>query len=370
MCVAGGVTLSEEGRGGGLVRVSRTAVECWGRNVEGQLDGRPGPDSHRPRVATALGMTDWSDGLGLTPLDLGVIHTCVHAGHTIRCWGDNAAGILGGHLADQTVASPVVVSEGEPRALRVGSAHTCWLDGEGANAAFCFGDNGRGQLGAVPNSYRPSPMPLVEIGELRQLDAGGPWTCGISSDARVRCWGAGSGKPFDVAGVEGPTAIGVGAAHGCVVDADRVRCFGDDTYGQLGRGTVVGSDGDAAPAALGEPVVQVSAGGFVPVTVSSRVEIEYDEPSPSHTCAITTRSELYCWGANDAGQLGVGATEHSATPLRVPLDDVELVSAGGRHTCALAAGELYCWGSNTRGQLGLDPKEVPHRADPVRVSLD
>jgi len=65
-----------------------------------------------------------------------------------------------------------------------------------------------------------------------------------------------------------------------------------------------------------------------------------------HTCGLAADSTAYCWGANGVGQLGAGDTVSRGTPVAVAggLRFVGL-SAGGFHTCALtAAGTAYCWG--------------------------
>ena len=77
----------------------------------------------------------------------------------------------------------------------------------------------------------------------------------------------------------------------------------------------------------------------------------------SHSVALSSDGELWCWGDNREGQLGIGPP--SCTPE--PPAQVELlfdtfltgVAAGARHTLALTeAGEVYAWGSNSCGQLG------------------
>ena len=74
-----------------------------------------------------------------------------------------------------------------------------------------------------------------------------------------------------------------------------------------------------------------------------------------HSCAVTTRGGLLCWGGNIAGQLGDGTTRDRFTPVEVieVTDPVAAVAAGSFHTCAVAiTGDLKCWGENFFGQLG------------------
>lgn len=83
-------------------------------------------------------------------------------------------------------------------------------------------------------------------------------------------------------------------------------------------------------------VTQVSAGGY-------------------HTCAIMSDGTLWCWGRNDAGQLGDGTTTPRLFPVRVGSEtEWTSVSAGADHTCGIRSGSLFCWGADGYGQLGND----------------
>lgn len=94
------------------------------------------------------------------------------------------------------------------------------------------------------------------------------------------------------------------------------------------------------------------------------------EGGDDHFCVITDLTRTWCWGRNDAGQLGDGSTSDRSSPVRVAGDlTFDSLTAGSRHTCALLAdGAARCWGDNTHGQLGDGTTAA--RSVPVAVSGD
>jgi alpha-tubulin suppressor-like RCC1 family protein len=89
-----------------------------------------------------------------------------------------------------------------------------------------------------------------------------------------------------------------------------------------------------------------------------------------HTCAITDRATLMCWGNNNMDQLGLGpaSPQMRELPTTVPgLTSVTDVAVGTVHTCAIATGEVWCWGLNNYGQLGTDAGPGTIRSTPERV---
>jgi hypothetical protein len=188
----------------------------------------------------------------------------------------------------------------DTRAVAAGDAHTCALAGDGT--VSCWGGDDFGQLGDGGGADRPSPITVALAG----------------------------------APAGGATAIAAGAQHTCALALDgQIICWGRGDAGQLGR------SGDGV-AGAGPGVVQG-------VPAASAIAAGGD-----HTCAVATDQTLWCWGANDQGQLGNGLEAPSGDPGQVAgLTQVVGVTAGAAHTCAWRKdGTVWCWGGNQSGQLG------------------
>lgn len=132
-------------------------------------------------------------------------------------------------------------------------------------------------------------------------------------------------------------SVSAGGAHTCALDSKgRVACWGANDRGQAGTGA--GGDWVQSPTyvASGITFASVSAGG-------------------RHTCGLDGKGQVWCWGANDMGQLGDGTFSDRSTPVRVQAPDTfTQVSAGWDHTCAVSrGGTILCWGDNVQGQAGI-----------------
>lgn len=128
-----------------------------------------------------------------------------------------------------------------------------------------------------------------------------------------------------------------GDKHTCAVTVTGgVKCWGDNTVGQLGDGTLHHRLVPVGVIGLTNGVAQIATGG-------------------DHTCALTTGGSVKCWGYDEDGQVGAGSQRrHRARPHQVVgLDNgVTAISGGHWHSCAVADGGAACWGYNAYGQLG------------------
>ena len=146
------------------------------------------------------------------------------------------------------------------------------------------------------------------------------------------------------------SAISAGFQHNCVITtAGGVKCWGLNSYGQLGDNTTISRHTAVDVVGLSSGVVAITGGGY-------------------HTCALTTAGGVKCWGYNYDGELGDNTSTDHHTPVDVYglSSGVASISAGFQHTCALTtAGGVKCWGLNNYGQLG--DNSTTSRHTPVDV---
>jgi len=204
--------------------------------------------------------------------------------------------------------------------------------------------------------------------------------CARLNDGRVKCWGdnnygqlglgdtvprgyganqMGSSLPSLNLGT-GKTAVQIAGTsyYNCaLLSNSTLKCWGNNSYGQLGQGST-SAIGDQ-PGEMGDALSPIDLGsGWTPSWVAA---------GNSHACALSSAGLIKCWGSNYECQLGRGASggpygdgpgemgnNLPAVNLGTGMSAAQ-VTAGASHTCAvLTSGNVKCWGYNNYGQLGLD----------------
>lgn len=215
-----------------------------------------------------------------------------------------------------------------PSRVAIGSNFSCAADSDGT--VTCSGANASGQLGVSPITKPSSLVPLRIAGLTRAVD------------------------------------VTAGDTFACAKLASTVRCWGSNTSGQLGVGTTSTLAGPT-PAAVRTGALFELGNTTSPVSsVSAR---------GSSACAVRTAGAagtVFCWGANNLGQLGDGTAINRSYAVQVKtgpsasLTGVTSVSMGGGSACAiLTAGTVRCWGDNTDGALGNNSTTASRYAVPV-----
>jgi alpha-tubulin suppressor-like RCC1 family protein/outer membrane protein OmpA-like peptidoglycan-associated protein len=259
----------------------------------------------------------------------GAEHICFVSQSAYHCAGENSDGQLGsGDNTDLNYGKEIrEANNGMLFAnvfyTTVGANHSCFITSSNASVAsgvYCWGDNAYGQLGDGTTTDRNVPTRVADN------QASGFVNTGVN---------------YIVAGYN----------HTCAVKADQIFCWGRNDQGQLGNGSTTDSSLAVKP---GSP--------FATGNASQAITL-----GESHSCATefsTSPRTVYCWGDNFYGQLGNGTNTDSSTPVATNISGasgaseaqfISSLASTADSTCMAGNsgfGNVYCWGRNDAGQLG------------------
>ncbi len=296
---------------------------CWGLGDSHQLG------TAAPEVCLVSGSVNGTAGCATSPvqvatsarfveLSVGAPFACGRtAAGEVWCWGRNDSLELGQALAQGTSGPVRVPSLPALAHISSGLVHACGLTATGA--AWCWGNNTFAQIDSVAINTPVAPArALAAPAAYATLTAGATITCATTAAGQAFCWGM-------------------------------------DYYGSLGSGTVASGTRQLTPSPVAGGI------GFARV-VPSRSNHVYGP-----ACGLTASGAAYCWGANSRGQLGapdvplacpaivtpyvnVGC---SATPVPVQGPSLRAIAVGAEFACGVDNdGRIWCWGANEFGQLG------------------
>jgi alpha-tubulin suppressor-like RCC1 family protein len=327
---------------------------CWGANSHGQL----GDGTHETRVVAV----PVSGGFSFSSISAGD-HACgiTLAGAEV-CWGKGSSGELGNGTTSSSAVPVSVSGDFTFEQIGIGSS-SCGF--RFAAEVYCWGPNDSGQLGTGDFTDRDTPAVVAGGIVFARFGMGSRTACGSTSDGTAYCWGNGndgelgngsfavmSEAPVPVAGglQFGEFSVGGspdGAATVCGSAADsQTYCWGSNTHGQLGDGTTQRRN--------------------VPGVVGAALHLSGVVVGRTHACGRGPGAKASCWGAG--GLLGNGTTASSLSPALVAGNLVfATLTAGAEHTCGRTGDtdEMYCWGANDFGQLG--DGTTTRRLIPVKV---
>ncbi len=243
----------------------------------------------------------------------------------VACWGEGAFGGLGtGHTNTDSVTRTTPTPVASERVFsRIESHSYGWCAIErGSQHAYCWGSEPGGVI-AVPS---------------------------FSGSCTNRYWFRWTGTdcltPTPLPGEPVVSRTAGTLSSACIIAASdsRVWCMGVGAMGMTWNGSVseVNVTDTLAPVVGGLRATVVDAGA-------------------THYCAIEPGGDVWCWGNNFRGMLGIGnpacndgtcGPAASGVPLRLTLIGASLLTTGTLHTCARASGGIWCWGYGETGALG------------------
>ncbi|XP_011097039.1 ultraviolet-B receptor UVR8 isoform X2 [Sesamum indicum] len=296
-------------------------------------------------------------------------------------WGNGDFGRLGlGNLESQWRPKPIFPSAFDDQSLQevaCGGAHTLFLTETGD--VYATGLNDFGQLGISDSqNYTTEPHRVSRIPKkIIKIAAGYHHSAAITVDGELYVWGKnangqlGLGKkaekiiplPRKVECLDGVAIkmVSLGFEHSiAVTDNGEALSWGGGESGRLGHGH--------ESSILG---FQKSGSEYTPRLIKGfeGVKVKSVSAGMMHSACICENGSVYFFGERELGKWGFGKAKSVTTPAAISaLPFSEEVACGGYHTCVISTdgGELYTWGSNENGCLGIggtDINDSPERVE-------
>lgn len=258
-------------------------------------------------------------------------------------------------------------------AITAFSDHAMALRSDGT--VWAWGNGRNGQLGDGTTKIRTAAVQVLvargtPLTNVKAIMAGNIISYAIKNDGTVWAWGlnhhAGLGVSYTslsesayavrVPGLTNVRAIAPGTQHYVALKNDGTMwAWGENNEGQLGDGSSITAPTRVTPAQVPVP----------PNTNITKIVTHW-----SHTLALTSTGSVLAWGPNVDGQLGTGVlTTRETTPVAVSglTGAVEIAASTDYSFAITQSGQVFGWGSNDDGELGLDTATYPYSAYPIQV---
>lgn len=344
-------------------------VFCWGRNDYGQLGlGNSATDSASV-IGGGINLPTQVPGLSnVVKIAAAANSTCaINSSAQLYCWGYNNLGQLG--TSDYATKYAPVYVAGSVSDVAMSLYHTCYVQStnvycSGYNSYGELGNNSTSTSNSFVTVLGVSAT--GNLGSIVSVSVAMYRSCALSSGGSVFCWGMnnssnrtlGTGDTGSSRNYPGQV-LGVGGS-GFLSGIDRIAVAYDstcaaNTSGALycwGSGTYTGNGGSNN---MYPGLVTGGSSGWTGLLAAG------DNGGTSVICAGKNDNKLYCWGQGGQGQIGDGATSVRYNPTVViginnsgSLNNIWAAASGGRNTCAVdTSANVYCWGDNDYGQLGV-----------------
>ena len=251
-----------------------------------------------------------------------------------------------------------------------GKYHTLYLTDD--HKVFASGLYTRGRLGIGAGIMENIHTPIKVLTDVMNICCGKDYSLALSLSGAVYTWGS------NKYGCLGNGEVKNNVWEPCLIDlvdiwyiaAGYNHCAAISTQGKLymwGRNN------------KGQIETKLEEIVITPQTITNRAitknRIIAIALGKSHTLALTQSLDVYAWGSNEIGQLGISVpptNKQFFTPTLIRSlvgKGVIKIACGSNHSCVVTlSGLLYTWGGNNNGQLG-NSLEYKYQHIPIAVSV-
>uniref|UniRef100_A0A8C7ZCT6 HECT and RLD domain containing E3 ubiquitin protein ligase 3 n=1 Tax=Oryzias sinensis TaxID=183150 RepID=A0A8C7ZCT6_9TELE len=272
------------------------------------------------------------------------------------CWGNARHGQLGIGVEGNPVFEPRICHVFSGRGLKevaCGGQHTLFLLQDGS--VYTCGSNSCGQLGHDKDGNSPELVGALDTQKITMVSCGRAHSVAVNEQGQVFVWGAGDGGQLGLETAETAVPIPRLLKKLCDHSISQVVC-GNQHCIALSRDGQLFTWGQNSSGQLGLGKGETSKLSPSPVKSLAGIPLAQITAGGDHCFALSLSGAVFGWGKNKAGQLGLNDKQDRAVPCHIKFlrsQRVVYISCGDEHTAALTkSGGLFTFGDGSRGQLG------------------
>uniref|UniRef100_A0A3Q1GUS9 HECT and RLD domain containing E3 ubiquitin protein ligase 3 n=1 Tax=Acanthochromis polyacanthus TaxID=80966 RepID=A0A3Q1GUS9_9TELE len=272
------------------------------------------------------------------------------------CWGNAKDGQLGVGVERNPVFEPRNCQVFSGRGLKdvaCGGQHSIFLLYDGS--VYTCGSNSCGQLGHDKAGTSPELVGALDTQKITMVSCGRAHSMAVNEQGQVFAWGASEGGQLGLGTMEAAVRIPRLVKRLCDHRISQVMC-GNQHCIALSRDGELFTWGQNSSGQLGLGKGEPSKLSPHPLKSLAGIPLAQITAGGDHSFALSLSGAVFGWGKNRAGQLGLNDKQDRAVPCHIKFlrsQKVVYISCGDEHTAALTKdGGLFTFGDGSWGQLG------------------